>query len=65
MSTAPYGFLREGAACPPVAVGEPERNLEHVLRFVDDARRQGVQALAFPELGLTGYTASDLFFSLT
>ena len=65
MSTAPYGFLRVGAACPPVAVGEPDRNLEHVLGFVADARRQGVQALVFPELGLTGYTASDLFFSLT
>jgi NAD+ synthase (glutamine-hydrolysing) len=65
VSTAPYGFLRVGAACPPVAVGEPERNLEHVLTFAADARRQGVQALVFPELGLTGYTASDLFFSLT
>jgi NAD+ synthase (glutamine-hydrolysing) len=65
VSTAPYGFLRVAAACPPVAVGEPERNLEHILTFVADARAQGVQAAVFPELGLTGYTAGDLFFSLT
>jgi NAD+ synthase (glutamine-hydrolysing) len=65
VSTAPYGFLRVAAACPPVAVAEPDRNLEHVLTFFEEARRQGVQAAVFPELGLTGYTAGDLFFSLT
>jgi NAD+ synthase (glutamine-hydrolysing) len=53
------------AVCPPLAVGEPDRNVEHVLAFVADARKQGVQAVVFPELGLTGYTAGDLFFSLT
>ena len=63
--TAPFGFLRVAAACPPVAVADPQKNADHVLRFVDDARRQGVQVLVFPELGLTGYTAGDLFFSLT
>ena len=65
VSTAPYGFLRVAAACPPLAVGEPDRNLEHILSFVADAKKQGVQAAVFPELGLTGYTAGDLFFSLT
>ena len=64
-STAPFGFLRVAAACPPVAVADPQRNADHVLRFVDDARKQGVQVLVFPELGLTGYTCGDLFFSLS
>ena len=53
------------AACPPVAVADPSRNADHLLRFVADARGQGVQVLVFPELCLTGYTAGDLFFSLT
>src|SRR4029450_10658221 len=65
VSTAPYGFLRVGAACPPVAVGEPDRNLERVLATLAEARKQGVQVAVFPELALTGYTAGDLFFSLT
>jgi NAD+ synthase (glutamine-hydrolysing) len=64
MPTAPFGFLRVGAACPPVRVADPEYNLEQTLRFVGEAHRQGVQVLALPELGLAGYTCGDLFFSL-
>jgi len=63
--TAPFGFLRVAAACPPVAVADPQANADHILRFIGEARKQGVQVLVFPELGLTGYTAGDLFFSLT
>ena len=65
MTTAPHGFLRVGAACPRVSVADPRANLEAILRAVADARKQGVQVLVTPELGLTGYTAGDLFFSLT
>jgi NAD+ synthase (glutamine-hydrolysing) len=65
MSTAPHGFLRVAAACPPVVVGDPEANADHVLAVLAEARKQGVQAIVFPELGLTGYTAGDLFFSLS
>lgn len=65
MSTAPFGFLRVGAACPPVHVADPDRNVNEILRFTREAQRRGVQVLVFPELGLTGYTAGDLFFSLS
>src|SRR5438874_10296310 len=65
MPTAPYGFLRVGAACPRVWVADPAKNVEEVLRFVEEARAQGAQLLVFPELGLTGYTSGDLFFSLS
>ena len=65
MTTAPHGFLRVAAACPPVAVADPARNAEHLLRFIAAARQQGVQVLVFPELCLTGYTAGDLFFSVS
>jgi NAD+ synthase (glutamine-hydrolysing) len=64
MATAPFGFLRVGAACPPVRVADPAWNVEQALRFVAEARDQGVQVLALPELALTGYTCGDLFFSL-
>ena len=64
MRTAPHGFLRVAACCPPLKVADPDHNLAETLRFVTAARAEGVQALACPELGLTGYTCGDLFFSL-
>jgi NAD+ synthase (glutamine-hydrolysing) len=64
MATAPFGFLRVGAACPPVHVADPAYNVEQTIRFVEEARKRGVQVLVLPELGLAGYTSGDLFFSL-
>jgi NAD+ synthase (glutamine-hydrolysing) len=64
-ATAPHGFLRVGAACPPVAVADPGRNAERTVAFVRRASDRGVQVLVLPELGLTGYTCGDLFFSLS
>jgi NAD+ synthase (glutamine-hydrolysing) len=64
VSTAPFGFLRVAAACPPVTVADPQRNVDSILRFVRKAHGLGVQVLLLPELALTGYTAGDLFFSL-
>jgi len=52
------------AACPPVRVADPERNADATLDFVARAAKQHVQVLVLPELGLTGYTCGDLFFSL-
>ncbi len=65
MSTAPSGFLRVAAACPPVRVADPERNADATLAFVAKAAELKAQVLVLPELGLTGYTCGDLFFSLT
>src|SRR5712691_12855841 len=65
MTTAPFGFLRVAAASPRVWVADPARNVEEVVRFVEEARGKGAQLLVFPELGLTGYTCGDLFFSLS
>jgi len=53
------------AACPPVRVADPERNADATLDFAARAVGGGAQAVVFPELGLTGYTCGDLFFSLT
>jgi NAD+ synthase (glutamine-hydrolysing) len=64
-TTAPHGFLRVGAACPPVAVADPGRNAERTVAFARRAGERGVQVLVLPELGLTGYTCGDLFFSLS
>ena len=65
MADRAFRLPARGRGLPAGVGGRPARNAEHVLRFVDDARKQGVQVLVFPELGLTGYTCGDLFFSLT
>jgi NAD+ synthase (glutamine-hydrolysing) len=64
MGSAPFGFVRVAAACPPVAVADPEANCDHILRFLGQAREAEAQVVVLPELSLTGYTAGDLFFSL-
>jgi NAD+ synthase (glutamine-hydrolysing) len=63
-TTAPHGFIRVGAASPPIAIADPDRNAAAILEFVQAARSRDVQLLVFPELALTGYTAGDLFFSV-
>jgi NAD+ synthase (glutamine-hydrolysing) len=65
MATAPFGFLRVAAACPRVVVADPEANATEVVRLTAEAARAGAQVVVFPELSLTGYTAGDLFFSLS
>ena len=64
VTTAPYGFLRVAAACPPVRVADPERNVDAILAAIAEATRRRAQVLVLPELSLTGYTCGDLFFSL-
>lgn len=41
-------------------LGDVSRNIEQHLNYVDEAVKQGVQLLVFPELGLTGYYLKDL-----
>jgi NAD+ synthase (glutamine-hydrolysing) len=46
-------------------VADPEHNADATLDVVLRARERGAQVLVLPELGLTGYTCGDLFFSLS
>ena len=61
LSPADFGFVRVAAAVPPLKVADITYNLGQTLAFARRADEQGVQILVFPELGLTGYTAGDLF----
>lgn len=38
-------------------------NTSHILQGIEEARRQGVRLLCFPELSITGYGCEDLFLS--
>ena len=59
------GLITLGAAVPKVFVADPEKNAEAVIARIREAAEAGVGVLALPELCLTGYTCSDLFYSRT
>ncbi len=55
-------YARVAAAVPAVKPAHPAANLEGVKRLFDKAAAEGVGAVVFPELCLTGYTCADLFY---
>ena len=60
--TTRHGFFRVGAGCPRAHIADPSANVAEILELVAEARDRNVQLLVTPELGITGYTAADLFF---
>ena len=53
------GFLKVEAATPNIIVGDIDHNKQAILRILKETRSSMV---VFPELTLSGYSASDLFF---
>ncbi len=58
-SPAP-GRLRLGLAQIKTTLGSPRANLEKHLSIIENARKQNIELLCFPELSLTGYVLQDL-----
>jgi NAD+ synthase (glutamine-hydrolysing) len=54
------GFVRIGAAVPPVRVTDFEFNRRQTLDLWRQADAEGTAVVFFPELGLSAYTAGDL-----
>jgi len=55
------GFIRVGAATPDILVADCHHNATQIMELIDQAVKEGIQLLVFPELCLTGYTCGDLF----
>ena len=56
------GFYRIAAATPYLSLGDPSTNAKTLVHIVKNAAKDGVSAIVFPELCLTGYTCGDMFF---
>lgn len=56
------GFIRVAAAKPAIKVGDVDFNVAEISRIAKSIESKKVKILLFPELSLTGYTCSDLFF---
>ena len=56
-----YGYVKVAAAVPAVKVADCRFNASQIEKNMIIADGKGVQIIAFPELGMTGYTCADLF----
>ena len=55
------GFIKVAAATPKIRVADPIYNAEQIIAQIDEAEKNGVKIIVFPELCLSGYTCNDLF----
>ena len=58
-----YGFYRVASAINQTTITNPKQNAKEIVTLLHDACNQEVSIVVFPELTLTGYTASDLFLN--
>lgn len=56
------GFIRVAAVTPKIKVADPEYNAQQMIELMNQGYARGVKLMVFPELCLTAYTCSDLFF---
>lgn len=56
-----YGFVKTAAVSPKIRVADTEYNAQETIRLMKEAWEKGARMIVFPELGITGYTCSDLF----
>ena len=53
-------FVRVATASPNLRVADPYFNVKEMLKWKDEAEKQSVSLLLYPELCVSGYTAQDL-----
>ena len=59
------GFIKVAAATPKVRVADTDFNTEAILSIMKAEYKRGTKICVFPELCITAYTCSDLFFQKT
>ncbi|CAN5224571.1 NAD(+) synthase [soil metagenome] len=56
-----HGFVRTAVCLPSVRIADPSFNAERILALARRASERHVNVAVFPELGISAYTADDLF----
>ena len=56
------GFITVATATPQVAVADCEANTQAILACINEMAAAHVKVMVLPELCITGYTCSDLFW---
>ena len=57
-----HGFVKVAAVTPDIKVADCTYNAQSICDGMKHAAEQGAKITVFPELCLTGYTCSDLFW---
>ena len=65
MENKEIGFVRVASAIPVVEIANPKVNADRIISLIEKAAQENVKVVCFPELCLTGYTCSDLFYQRT
>ncbi|MBO7427075.1 MAG: NAD(+) synthase, partial [Paludibacteraceae bacterium] len=65
MENKEVGFVRIASAIPVVEIANPKVNADRIISLIEKAAQENVKIVCFPELCLTGYTCSDLFYQRT
>ncbi len=60
-----FGYYRVASAVNKTIVANPAKNAQEIIALIHEAHHKEVSAIVFPELTLTGYTASDLLLNQT
>ncbi len=55
-------FIKVASACPVTNVGDIDFNLSEIKNCIEDSIENQCKIVIFPELSITSYTCSDLFF---
>ena len=56
------GFVKVAAATPKILVADCVENTRVILESIREMSRAGAKIMVLPELAVTGYTCSDLFW---
>ncbi len=56
-----YGFIKVGAVTPSVKVADVQFNTQNIIEAIENATKNSVKLLVFPELTISAYTCGDLF----
>ncbi len=59
------GFVKVAAAAPVISVADTAANTEAIKAIIEEADKESVNLLVFPELCITGASCGDLFLSDT
>ncbi len=54
------GFIKVAAASPILKIADCEKNAEIIINDYDDAAKNGVKLIVFPEMAVCGYTVGEL-----
>jgi NAD+ synthase (glutamine-hydrolysing) len=60
-----HGFVKVAAATPVIRVADCNYNADRIIELINNAEKQEIKVIVFPELSITGYTCGDLFLQDT